>query len=51
MADNRISVPSGFGGLLRFEEEPRSKINLKPEHVVVFVGLIILFRIFLGVLY
>ncbi|GIU68321.1 MAG: hypothetical protein KatS3mg001_171 [Candidatus Pacearchaeota archaeon] len=51
MADNRVSVPAGFGGLLRFEEEYESKINLKPEHVVFFVVLIVFFRVVLGILY
>ena len=46
-----INMPSGFGGLMRFNEEYSSVINLKPTHVIVFVILIIAFRIFLGVVY
>jgi preprotein translocase subunit Sec61beta len=49
MVDNRISMPSGFGGLMRFDQEYTSKINLTPTHVVAFVIAIIAFRIFLGV--
>lgn len=48
MADNKIHMPAGFGGLMRFEEEYESKIMLKPIHVIVFVILILVFRIFLG---
>ncbi|MBU2504101.1 MAG: preprotein translocase subunit Sec61beta [Nanoarchaeota archaeon] len=48
MADNRISMPAGFGGLMRFDEEYKSKIMLQPIHIVAFVILIILFRVFLG---
>jgi len=49
MVDNRISMPSGFGGLMRFDQEYESKINLTPTHVIAFVILIIAFRIFLGI--
>lgn len=51
MADNRISMPSGFGGLMRFDEEYASKIMLKPSHVVVFAIFIIAFRILLEFIY
>lgn len=45
MADSGINVPSGFGGLVKFKEEYESKFNLKPMHVVMFVILIVAFRI------
>jgi preprotein translocase subunit Sec61beta len=48
MAENKINMPAGFGGLTRFSEEYASKINLKPTHVIVFVVLIIIFRISLN---
>ncbi|MCA9487888.1 MAG: hypothetical protein KC516_02915 [Nanoarchaeota archaeon] len=48
MADNKISMPAGFGGLTRFSEEYDSFINLTPTHVVVFVILIVAIRIGLG---
>ena len=48
MADNKIHIPSGFGGLMRFEEEYESKIMLKPTHIIAFVILILAFRIVLG---
>jgi preprotein translocase subunit Sec61beta len=47
MADNSINVPSGFGGLVKFKEEYESKFNLKPIHIVLFVILIVAFRIVL----
>jgi len=47
--DNKINLPGGFGGLMRYSEEYSSKFMLKPTHVVAFVLLIIAFRIFLGV--
>ena len=51
MADNRISMPSGFGGLMRFDQEYTSKFMLKPIHVIAFIVLILAFRIFLGIVY
>ncbi len=45
MADNQISMPAGFGGLTRFKEEYASKFNLKPTHIIVFVIVIIVFRV------
>ena len=49
MADDKIRMPAGFGGLMRFDEEYESKIMLKPIHVIVFVILILAFRVSLGV--
>ena len=43
--DNKIHMPAGFGGLMRFDEENTSKINLKPTHVIAFIILIIAFRV------
>jgi preprotein translocase subunit Sec61beta len=51
MADQRIQMPAGFGGLMRFDEEFKSKIMLKPVHVIGFVILIIVFRIVLQFIY
>jgi len=48
MAD-KINMPAGFGGLMRFDEEYSSTLNLKPTHIIAFIILIIAFRIFLGV--
>jgi preprotein translocase subunit Sec61beta len=44
-SDNRINLPGGFGGLMHYSEEYESYINLKPTHVVLFVILIVAFRI------
>lgn len=35
MADDRIRMPSGQGGLMRYMEEAKSKIELSPGAVVV----------------
>jgi len=44
-SDNKINLPGGFGGLMRYSEEYSSYINLKPSHVVLFIILIVAFRI------
>jgi preprotein translocase subunit Sec61beta len=49
--DNRIHMPAGFGGLMRFDEEYASKINIKPTHVIVFIILIVAFRVVLGMFF
>jgi preprotein translocase subunit Sec61beta len=48
--DNKISLPGGFGGLMRYSDEYDSYINLKPIHVVVFIILILGLRIALPLL-
>ena len=43
----KINMPSGFGGLVRYSEEYESKLKFKPAHVVGLVIAIILFSIIL----
>lgn len=40
--DSKIHIP-GFGGLVRYDEEYKSKFMLKPEYVIVFIILLVLF--------
>jgi len=49
MADSKISLPSGFGGIVRYNEESNTKFNLKPTHVIMFVVLLVVFRIIIGI--
>ncbi len=51
MADNQINLPSGFGGLTRFKEEYSSRFNLKPTHIILFIILIMAFRIVLEIVF
>ncbi len=39
----KINMPAGFGGLMRYKEEYPSKFMLEPKHVVIFIILIIIF--------
>lgn len=47
MADNRITMPSTQGGLVRYFEDYKSKIELKPGHVIVLVVIVMLIEAFL----
>lgn len=47
-SDNKVHMPSGFGGLMRYDEEYETKLRLKPIHVIAFVVLIVAFRIALA---
>ena len=46
MAD-KIQMPSGMGGLVRYFDDYRSKITLKPGHVIVLCIIVIIIMIIL----
>ena len=45
--DNKINLPSSGGGLIRYFDEYKSKINFKPGHIIVLVVIIIIIEIIL----
>ncbi|MBI4441624.1 preprotein translocase subunit Sec61beta [Candidatus Woesearchaeota archaeon] len=47
MAQDKIHIPASQGGLVRYFEESKSLIELKPEHALFLVVLIILLEIIL----
>ncbi len=47
MADDKIRLPSGMGGLISYSEDSFTKIHFKPGVIVIFIILIILIEIFL----
>lgn len=47
MADNRIRLPSGQGGLTRFSDESVSKVDFSPGTVVVLCVVVMLLVIIL----
>ena len=49
MAQNKINIPSGFGGIVRYNEEYESKLKLKPEHIILMIILVIVFVIALKI--
>ncbi len=46
MAD-KIQMPSGIGGLVRYFDEYKSKITLKPGHVIVLCIIVIIIMVIL----
>ncbi len=47
MAQDRISMPSGMGGLVRYFDEYQSKIKFKPGHIIVLCIVVIVIMLFL----
>lgn len=45
MAEERTYMPSGGGGLLRFQEEEDQVIKIKPEYLVYIVAAIVAFEL------
>jgi len=46
----QLSVPASSGGLVRYFDEYKSKIQIKPEIVVLIIILVIAFEVILGFL-
>ena len=47
MAHDKISMPSGMGGLMRYFDEYKSKIKIKPGHIIVMCVVVIVIMVFL----
>jgi len=47
MSQDKISMPSGQGGLMRYFDDYKSKFSIKPGHVVVLVVAVIVIIILL----
>ena len=43
--DNKISMPSSMAGLTRYFDDYHSKIELRPEHVIIMVVVVIVLEI------
>ncbi len=43
----QLSVPSSGGGLVRYFDEYKSKLQIKPEFVILLIILVIVFEIIL----
>jgi preprotein translocase subunit Sec61beta len=48
MSNDKVQMPSSGAGLTRYFSEYHSKIEMKPQHVVVMIILIILVEILLN---
>ncbi|MBI5002624.1 preprotein translocase subunit Sec61beta [Candidatus Woesearchaeota archaeon] len=49
MAQNRINLPSGTGGLVRYFDDYRSKISIQPVHIIFLIVLLIFVIILLHI--
>jgi preprotein translocase subunit Sec61beta len=47
MADNKVQMPSSGGGIVRYFDDYKSKIQFRPEHVIVLVVVVIIIEIIL----
>ncbi len=47
MRQDKISMPSGMGGLMRYFDEYKSKIRIKPGHIIIMVIVVIMIMVFL----
>ena len=47
MGQDKISLPSGSGGLVRYFDEYKSKIEFKPGHIIILCIVVIAIMIFL----
>ena len=47
MADNKIQMPSSGGGLVRYFDDFKSKIEIKPLYVLVIIAIIIIVELYL----
>ena len=47
MDQQRINLPSGSGGLMRYFDEYHSKIRIKPGHIIILSVLVIVIMLFL----
>jgi preprotein translocase subunit Sec61beta len=45
MAQDKIQMPSGIGGLVRYFDDYKSKLMLKPEYVIVAIAIVIIYEI------
>lgn len=46
MAD-KIQMPSSGGGLVRYFDDYKSKISIKPLYVIIFIALVIIIELYL----
>ncbi|MFQ6009869.1 MAG: preprotein translocase subunit Sec61beta [Candidatus Aenigmatarchaeota archaeon] len=47
----RMQAPSGMAGLVRYYEEEKSLVKLRPEHVVAFCAALVILEIFLYLMF
>jgi preprotein translocase subunit Sec61beta len=48
---DKIYIPSGIGGLVRYPEEEKEVLRLKPRHLIILISLIAIFELLLKFLF
>lgn len=51
MTNQGIHMPSGSGGLMRYNEEYKSALRIKPSQVVLFIILVVVFVVVLKIFF
>lgn len=49
--DTRIRMPAGTGGLVRYYDEYRSRLQIKPAYVILLIILTIIFEVSLKIFF
>ena len=47
MAKDKVNMPSSMGGLVRYFDEYKSKIEFKPGHIIILCIIVMVIMIFL----
>ncbi len=47
MAKNQIALPASGGGLMRYSDEFKSKLQIKPSHIVAVIVVAIVIEVLL----
>ncbi len=48
--NNKISMPSSSGGIVRYFDEDKSKIRIKPGTVIILIGVVVVVEILMHTL-
>lgn len=51
MADTRIRMPAGSGGIVRYFDEYKSKVQISPIAVIILIIAVVIVEFFLHKLY
>jgi preprotein translocase subunit Sec61beta len=49
MADNKITLPSSGSGIIRYFEDFKSKITIKPQVVIILIFVVVILEILLHI--
>jgi preprotein translocase subunit Sec61beta len=47
MGNNKVQMPSSGGGIVRYFDDYKSKIQFRPEHIIVLVIVVIIIEVIL----